>query len=335
MFCGKCGSEIPAISKFCPKCGSALAIERDNVNNRQLNEKEKKPKLRSYLPKIIIAVTMSLIVIGTSIIVIAVRHSKDSKFSPAIFGVQTDQMEDLPEEVSNREISTPILDEVKEEIDLEVTEPIAESTDNAKENYEYAYNTILEKYKKFVNRGDASDEEFQKELDIVYSVYDPNELNAAYSYAYYDVDSNGIDELFIRSDLGGIIDVYSIKIVAKTLVPVRAFAGFEDYGFWARNGLYITQNGFLTENSSGAWSGGITAYALDGYAVKIIDSISWDIHEDVVDLYKKDTITGESKAIVIATGVSKDELLAKFNEVGNQVGDIMNEDTLKWMNFIN
>ena len=103
-------------------------------------------------------------------------------------------------------------------------------------------------------------------------------LDGLAHYAFYDIDGNGIPELFIPAyfDFGYyfLADVYTIKDDS----PVRLFEGVEDRGFWARNKLSFTKDGkgFFVHGSSGA------AYSLrdyyrvseNGYQVELIEGFA-------------------------------------------------------------
>jgi len=115
----------------------------------------------------------------------------------------------------------------------------------------------------------------------------PNEMGLAH-YAFYDIDGNGIPELFIAAyfDFGYyfLADVYTIKDNS----PVRLFEGIENRGFWTRNKLNFTKDGkgFFVHGSNGA-SHSISDYyrvSENGYQVELIEGFATYNPNDSYDL---------------------------------------------------
>ena len=155
---------------------------------------------------------------------------------------------------------------------------------------------VLTEWKEFVDsKLDNLNMDYPNTGYVRYTIYDPgSEANYKFYYAILDLDNNGTDELLIACSG---YETYEVKGVYSYVNGKLnyIFDGKENGGFWARNPLYVCENGyFRTFGQGGADSFSTTVYKLSaGGLAEIVAKIGKD--GDIWKDYPKGTVSSEAE----------------------------------------
>lgn len=173
-----------------------------------------------------------------------------------------------------------------EYIDVEVSGETLQIKDysienNVEENTDYSsllddyYNVLRQVY-----NGDRSEvDAFVEKYDIEGDIYSTQDI-FGYGYAYRDINDDGVDELFVCSNME-IASVYTIKD-GRIINLING---------WSRNNVYLcSDNTFYSFGSGGAACSLYTSYKMNasGDALDVKDKYVWDATDLMINEYEYD-----------------------------------------------